>query len=314
VIIHNQRQRWLDLILTYRGSELERIKLRLAVVLVVAIAVTYAQDHFHFLKTTITVVPFSLVSVALGIFLGFRNNASYDRYWEGRKLWGSLVNGSRNLSRQALLYVNVAPGEDPGSVPTAVRTAVHHTIAFVHALRMHLRGGIDWQELAEHLPEHELARLKGHQNVPIEILAGISRQLRAAHAAGQLHAYHLPQLDQTLCQLTDIQGACERIRNTPIPHSYTVLIHRCVAIYCLGLPFGLVDAIGNWTPAVALFVAYAFLGLDAVGDEIEDPFGSDPNDLPLSTLSRTIELNLRQSLGETERLPKVFQPVDGVLT
>lgn len=313
MIVHDQRRRWLHLILTYRGSALQRIKLRLLVVLGVALAVTFLENHFHFLKTTITVVPFSLVGVALGIFLGFRNNASYDRFWEGRKLWGSLVNASRNLARQSRLYLRPAPGEDTAAIPAAARAVVHRTIAFVHALRMHLRGGIDWQELSRYLPEPEIEHLKQHQNVPNEILAGTSRVLGAAHAAGQVHDYHLPALDQTVAQLTDIQGGCERIRNTPIPFSYTVLIHRSVAIYCFGLPFGLVDAIGNWTPVVAVIVAYAFLGLDAVGDEIEEPFGTDPNDLPLSTLSRTIEINLRQSLGETE-LPRAFEPVDGVLS
>jgi putative membrane protein len=312
MIIHDQRKSWLHLILTYRGSELERIKLRLSAVLLVALAVTFAERNYHFLKTTVTVVPFSLVGVALGIFLGFRNNASYDRFWEGRKLWGSLVNVCRNLARQSRLYVRVAPDEDPAAVPDAVRMLVHRTIAFVHALRMHLRGGVDWQELAELLPEDEIEQLKQHHNVPIAILAGTSRRLGAAHAAGQVHDYHLPVLDRALAELTNIQGACERIRNTPIPHSYTVLIHRCVAIYCLGLPFGVVDTLRGWTPVVCLIVAYAFLGLDAVGDEIENPFGTDPNDLPLSTLARTIEVDLRQSLGET-RLPTVFQPVDGVL-
>lgn len=312
MIIHAQRQRWLHLILTYRGSELERIKLRLSVVLAVAIAVTVAQHHLHVLESTISVVPFSLVGVALGIFLGFRNNASYDRFWEGRKLWGSLVNVCRNLARQSRLYVRVAPGEDPAAVPDAVRVLLHRTIAFVHALRMHLRGGIDWQELAALLPEDELPHLEAHDNVPLAILAGTSTRIGSAHAAGQIHDYHLPVLDQGLAELTNIQGGCERILNTPIPHSYTVLIHRCVAIYCLGLPFGLVDTLGVWTPLVCLIVAYAFLGLDAVGDEIEDPFGTDPNDLPLSALARTIEINLRQSLGET-RLPAKVEPVDGVL-
>ena len=123
---------------------------------------------------------------------------------------------------------------------------------------------------------------------------------------------HLPVLEQSLTDLTDIQGACERIKSTPIPSSYTVLIHRIVALYTFSLPFGIVDAVGIATPVVVAIIAYAFFGLDAVGEEIEEPFGTDINDLPLSTLSRMIEINLRQTLGEAE-VPDVLRPVDGVL-
>ncbi len=115
-----------------------------------------------------------------------------------------------------------------------------------------------------------------------------------------------------MTEITGIQGACERIKSTPIPASYTVLIHRIVALYCLGLPFGIVTSVGALTPVVVAIVAYAFYGLDAVGSEIENPFGHDPNDLPLTALSRMIEVNLRQGLGEDE-LPPLLEPVDGIL-
>ena len=112
--------------------------------------------------------------------------------------------------------------------------------------------------------------------------------------------------------LTDLQGACERIKGTPIPFSYTTLIHRIVAFYCYGLPFGLVSSVGAFTPVVVVVVSYAFFGLDTVGDEIEQPFGTDANDLPLAAISRTIEVNLRQRLGETD-LPPLLRPVDEIL-
>ena len=123
---------------------------------------------------------------------------------------------------------------------------------------------------------------------------------------------HLPVLEASLTEITTVQGACERIKSTPIPGSYTILIHRIVALYCLGLPFGIVSSVGLMTPVVVAIVAYAFYGLDAVGTEIENPFGTDENDLPLSALSRMIEVNLRQRLGESE-LPELLRPVDGIL-
>jgi putative membrane protein len=112
--------------------------------------------------------------------------------------------------------------------------------------------------------------------------------------------------------LTDIQGACERIKGTPIPFSYTTLIHRITAVYCYALPFGLVDQVKIYTPFVCVIVAYAFFGLDVVGDEIEMPFGTDYNDLPLRAISRTIEVNLRQRLGEQD-LPPLHKPVNEFL-
>jgi putative membrane protein len=123
---------------------------------------------------------------------------------------------------------------------------------------------------------------------------------------------HLPTLEASLTGLTDLQGACERIKSTPIPFSYTTLIHRIVAVYCYGLPFGVVSDTGWFTPLVVLVVSYAFFGLDTVGDEIEQPFGTDANDLPLTAISRMIEVNLRQRIGDTD-IPPLLRPVDELL-
>jgi ion channel-forming bestrophin family protein len=124
---------------------------------------------------------------------------------------------------------------------------------------------------------------------------------------------HAPVLEASLTQLTDIQGGCERIKSTPIPFSYTALIHRIVALYCFGLPFGLTDTIKALTPIVVAIISYAFFGLDAVGDELEEPFGTDMNDLPLTALSTAIEINIRRRIGDTD-LPAQPVPVNNVLT
>jgi putative membrane protein len=312
VIVHEKRPPWLALVLTYRGAALERIRARLLAVFLVALGATLAADHFHVLRTTISLVPFTLIGLALSIFLGFRNNTSYDRFWEGRRLWGALVNVTRSFARKTSVYLAPASLEDAPAVDELRRELVHRTIGYAHALRMQLRASFDWGELAEHLPLSEIATLREQRNVPIAILQGTANRLRDAHASGRIHSFHLPALEQSLSELTDIQGGCERIKNTPIPFSYTVLIHQIVAAYCFALPFGLVETLHGWTPIVVLLVAHAFLGLDAVGDEIEDPFGTDPNDLPLATLCRMIEVNLRQSLGERE-VPELLLPVDRVL-
>ncbi len=308
-----ERGRWWKQIAIVRGTPLARVWPRLTAVTVVATAVTVGHHRFESPLWGLSTLPFSLVAVALGIFLGFRNNTSYDRFWEGRKLWGRLVNTTRSLARQVQVMVGPPPegGAGPGQAELH-RELVYRVIAYVHTFRLHLRDQPEQGELEGLLPEDEREALPGQLNRPLAILRELGGRFRSLWQAQQIHPMHLPVLEQSLTTLTDIQGACERIKSTPIPSSYTVLIHRIVAVYTFALPFGIVSTVGAATPVVVAIISYAFFGLDAVGEEIEEPFGLDVNDLPLSTLSRMIEINLRQTLGETE-VPEVLRPVDGVL-
>lgn len=308
------RGKWWRQLATTRGTALGRVWPRLGVVTLVAVVVTVVHEHPEAPPWGLSTIPFSLVAVALGIFLGFRNNTSYDRFWEGRKLWGRLVNTTRSLARQ--IQGMVGPADDPDQVaPERAQLhqeLVYRLIAYVHAFRLHLRDHKDHRELEGLIPEDERAALAGELNPPIAILRELGARFCQLWQQGKVHPMHLPVLEQSLTMLTDIQGACERIKSTPIPSSYTVLIHRIVAVYTFALPFGIVDTVGVATPVVVAIIAYAFFGLDAVGEEIEEPFGTDVNDLPLSTLSRMIEINLRQTIKEQD-VPSVLQPVDGVL-
>ncbi len=250
-----------------------------------------------------------VVGAAIGIFVSFRTNQAYDRWWEGRKLWGRLINESRHWASQVTKYV-----EDP-----QVRTRlVHRHVAYVHALRCALRkedpfvdddfrariavSGDDPAAL------HEESNL-GHALLDLQLEAVV-----ALSAAGRLSELRVQSMDQSLRELVNVQGGCERIKATPIPYSYNILLHRIVFVYCFALPLGLVsiEGLGQYTPIVCLLISYAFFGLDAVGDEIEDPFGEDINDLPLATITRMIEVNLLERLGE-EDMPPFLEPKDGVL-
>ena len=307
------RLNWWGRVLTYRGSELPRTKWRILGVAIVSVVVTVLEVK-HDWHPRLTPLPFQLVGVALGIFLGFRNNASYDRWWEGRKLWGALVNTSRSCARQVLTLLGPQPGDTSttADLPALRRELVYRVIAFVHALRLALRDDQDLSELADFLPRDEVEALANERNRPFAISQGTGDRLQQAWRGGLLHPMHLSVLEGSLTALTDIQGACERIKSTPIPFSYTTLIHRITAVYCYALPFGVVDAVGIYTPFVCVIVAYAFFGLDVVGEEIEMPFGRDYNDLPLRAISRMIEVNLRQRLGE-EDLPPLLTPVNDFL-
>ena len=257
---------------------------------------------------TLTVLPFTLIGLALSIFLGFRNNTSYDRFWEGRKLWGGLVNASRSITRQILTLVIEPETAGPQRrLSDRHRQLVHDVSAYIHALRLHLQGRQDLELMTQFLGRVTAERLARESNPPIAILQRLGDDLHAAWRQGWIRDYHLPVLEQSLTELTALQGGCERIRATPIPFAYTVLMHRIVAIYCFALPFGIVDTVGVFTPVVVSLVSYAFLGLDTIGSEIENPFDDDPNDLPLHQLSRMIEINLRELLGETD-LPEPITP------
>lgn len=309
-----ERGNWWRQVATFRGTAITRVWPRLLVVTVLAVIETALHQNGIWSLQGLTVVPFSLVAVALGIFLGFRNNTSYDRFWEGRKLWGQLTNTTRSFARQLQMLVGPhtpTPEITPEQAQTH-RELVYRVIAYVHALRQHLRDEDDLPALAALLPVGEREALRGQHNRPLAILRELAMRVRDLWSQGRLHPMHVPVLEASLVSLTDIQGGCERIKSTPIPSSYTVLIHRIVAIYVFALPFGLVDTIGTFTPVVVAIIGYAFFGLDAVGEEIEDPFGTDTNDLPLAALSRMIEINLRQTLGETD-VPEPLAPIDGVL-
>jgi putative membrane protein len=319
MMVQERRYSWLRLLFKYRGTALSRMRGRLAFTMLVAIVVTVIDLNVSYFHPDLTTIPFTLMGLALGIFLGFRNNTSYDRFWEGRKLWGSLVNSTRSITRQILTLVgeSVPTGPDksgPGrdEIVSFQREMVHRVAAYAHALKHHLRDQDRVDDLAPLISKQEIDSLRREINRPIAILQRLGDRFRDAYRQGWVHPMHLPVFEQSLVALTDIQGGCERIKSTPIPLSYTSLIHQIVAIYCIFLPFGIVKSVGAFTPVVVGIVAYAFYGLDAIGDEIENPFGIDPNDLPLSALSTMIEVNLRQRLGETD-LPPLRKPKGGVI-
>jgi putative membrane protein len=294
------------------GFALPHIWLRTGIITLISIATTALYEEVSWLHYSISPVPFTLIGLPLGIFLGFRNNAAYDRFWEGRKLWGGLVNIARDLTRQILTLIE-APDADADEVKKFQHGMVRYAIGYFHAVRHALRDHEPWEVLRhDMLTDEEIEQLKGSTNVPIMMLQVMADKLLFARRKGWIHPFHVPVLEQTLVNLCDRQGGCERIKLTPIPFSYTVLLHRIVAFYCALLPFGIMDAAKWGTPFVVLSVSYCFFGLDAVGDELEQPFGTDVNDLPLHAITRTIERNLRERIGQA--IPPPVQSHRGVLS
>ena len=226
-----KRRSWIATV-ALGGVALPHIWMRTLAVTAMSIAVTFAYREVPALHYSITTTPFVLIGLPLGIFLGFRNNTAYDRFWEGRKLWGSLVNTARSLTRQIVTLIEPQPEADE-KAPEAIRAheaaMVHMLIAYVHALRHHLRESDPFSTLERVLPEQEVARFRGEPNVPIAHPPANRRSDRRGPAQAWIHPLHVPSSSGRSTALTDIQGGCERIKSTPIPYSYTVLMHRIVA-------------------------------------------------------------------------------------
>ena len=311
-VIVRDRPSGLRLFLTMRGSILNRIWRSLAVTTILAILVTISGGALMHHKITLTTIPFTLIGLPLAIFLGFRNSSAYDRYWEGRKLWGDIVLRSRNLARQCLSLISAAPMTiHPGASDGIDLTTrmIHRTIAFSHALRHNLRDTDAAADIQPLLAEEEWQRFGHAEHKTHFLMDRMGEDLRRCMDAGRIDGCLVVAIDATLSAIVAAGASCERIKNTPIPFSYTLLLHRTAYLYCFLLPFGLVDSIGFMTPFVVAIVAYTFFGLDALGDEIEEPFGTSANDLPLEAICRSIEINLRESLGE-KNLPPPFVPVN----
>ncbi len=303
-MIVRDRPSALRLFFIMRGSVLPRIWTHLAVSTLLAVIVTWTDGQFGHHKLHFTTTPFTLMGLPLALFLGFRNNAAYDRYWEGRKQWGELVLRSRSLARQCLSLV--APGHHDADDPHL--RIIRRAIAYAHALRHRLRGtdGAPAADVAPWIAREEWERVRTQANLPYALMLEMGADLGLCLRTGRLDACLAPSIDASLSALTAVAASCERIRGTPIPFSYTLLLHRTAYLYCFLLPFGLVDTIGYLTPLVSAIVAYTFFGLDALGDELEEPFRASDNGLPLDALCRTIEIDLRTALGDRDLPPPLL--------
>jgi putative membrane protein len=286
-------------------------RLTLLLVFDFTIAVLYTQGGFTWLS--LPDLPLSMIGGAVSVFLAFRNNSAYDRWWEARSLWGSLVNTARTFARQVLTLVDEVPGEDvrdDHGVLVSRRTLVELQIAYVHVLRCHLRRQNPFPELERTLDPQLVEYLRAQRNVPAAMLLVKGRILRRLFDLGRLDAYRFTTIDKSLTDLCNVQGACERIKNTPLPRQYDHFPRVLVGMYCMLLPFGLVAGLQMMTPVASTLISFIFIALDTIGRDIENPFENSVNDTPMSTLTRAIEVNLRQNLGETD-LPPDVRPVEG---
>ena len=292
---------WLKLVFVWHGSVLHNILFRLLLNLAMAVVAVWCMPWFERLGVHLSTAPFSLIGIALAIFLGFRNSASYDRFWEARKLWGMLLVASRSLLRQAQSFTGLSPA-DP-----QVRALSALLIALACTLKHQLRATSVRADLNRLLPEDLALRLSTAQYPCVLLLREMGQWVREQGQSGRLSDMQIQSLDSTLSELTACHGGCERLASTPIPYAYSVLLHRTVYVYCTLLPFSLLSSAGVLTPLISVFIAYAFMALDAIASELEEPFGTEPNDLALDALCVTIERSLLEMCDVTD-LPEPLRP------
>jgi putative membrane protein len=300
-MIVRSKSNWWTLLFVWRGSMMKQMLPQLLIVAVLSVLAVWTEGSLFKHKVPLNATPFTLVGVALALFLGFRNSSAYDRWWEGRKLWGALVNTMRTLTRQALTMT----GEGDK------REFLNLLVAFTYAMRDQLRGD-GFARSAELLPPALAAEVDRARYKPFIILRAMGEWVAARQREDAFGEITMTAIDRNLVELSNILGGCERIAATPVPFGYSVMIHRVVYFYCALLPFGLVDAIEWMTPAVSLVMAYSFIALDSLASELEMPFNRDENDLALDAMSLNIELSIREMSGEPlEKKP--LQPVMYVL-
>jgi putative membrane protein len=298
-MIIKEKTNWFKMLFEWKGSVLPQLLPRLLLLLLFSLLVVYFRPYLLQYDLHINPAIFTLFGIALAIFLGFRNSVSYDRFWESRKLWGALLNDTRSLARQCLTMI---PSKD---YEVQRGYFINLLIAFVYALKHQLRNTNSNQDMERLLSNELQAALKQVRYKPIFLLKELGIWVQNAKVAGEIDSVTQLAFEVNLNKLSDIVGGCERIASTPIPYTYSVLLHRTVYIYCFLLTFGFVETMGWITPFIIVFIAYTFVALEAIADELEKPFGLQPNALALNAMSEMIENTL---LELNDKKPNPLNP------
>jgi putative membrane protein len=282
-MIVRDRPHWRELAFAIRGSIVPVIAPRIALLMLFSAAMVWLEKHFANFPQ-IHGDGFTVFGIALSLFLGFRNNAAYDRWWEARKLWGGLLADLRNFAREAQMFI-----ADEARWCSIIRLS----LAFIHLHRANLR------KLHDDPRARELGgAMMDAPHPPDAALDRIAAEIREARTAGALDGFGAKALQERLASIALQQTGCERIATTPLPYVYSLLIYRTTYLYCLLLPLALVGPAGRLTPIFVGIVAYVFLGLAEVTEDLSQPFGTTPNALPLDAICRLAEISLAPHLGE----------------
>ncbi|MEL7498981.1 MAG: bestrophin family ion channel [Planctomycetota bacterium] len=313
-----------------------------------AVTTLYVVLKSSGVEASLPIAPLGTIGVAVAFYIGFKNNQSYDRNWEARKIWGGIVNVSRSWGNQVMSYLALfhireasSASVDEAELQRVQRELIYRHIAWINSLRYQLRRKTPFgfspkgtsrkymqatdmealrQQLIDALPEGESATMCGFANTATQLLRRQGERLKEVYEDDQLieDFRHISMMD-LITEMYTLQGKCERIKNTPFPRQYAYFSNVFTWIFVILLPFGIVGEFADksealvWlTVPLSVVVSWIFFTMESVGDSSEDPFENFINDVPMTALCRTIEIDLRQMLGETD-LPEPLKPIDDIL-
>jgi ion channel-forming bestrophin family protein len=292
-VIDYDAKNWPRVLVTLHGSIAPRLMVRTALIAAVGALAAY----LHITRgVKLDARPHTLIGAALGLLLVFRTNASYDRWWEGRKLLGSMVNRCRDYARQIHGYASGA------SNYSDIATTVTRHLSLYYALAVQgLRSEDDLKVLGDLVTADEAKKLTGKKARASLVLAWLTSALAGLAADGTISEARLQVMDANLTALIDGHSACERIARTPVPFAYAQHIKLFVTLFCVTVPFALADTMRWFTPVASAIFAYALFGIDEIGVEIEDPFGHDLSDLPMDRIATTIATSVREVTDDARK-------------
>ncbi|MEN9225686.1 MAG: bestrophin family ion channel [Thermostichus sp. HHBFW_bins_43] len=285
--------RWFRLALQLQGSVVPAVLTRTLVcgLFGVLVSILYELGLPLALSALVAFVP----NIVLGLMLVFRTNTAYERFWEGRKAWGSLVNDVRNLAR--LIWVAIEE-QQSGDREEKIKT-LYLLPAFAVAMKQHLRQERLLDEIQPLVSPQQLQRLKDLNHPPLQIAFWIGDYLQQQYETGRVEVYQLTIMVERLNSMVDALGACERILMTPMPLAYALHLKQLLLLYCLSLPFQMVQGLGWMTGPIVGLLSFMLFGIEEIGIEIENPFGRDPNDLPLDGICNKMRHNIADLIHST---------------
>ncbi len=284
-VLVNQ-QSWFHAALQVRGSVIPAVLGRTLTCSTFAAVISVLHYYRH--PVSLPVLASIIPNIVLGLMLVFRTNTAYERFWEGRKLWGGMVNTVRNLARH--IWVMVPEVESQNRQEKIA--ALHLLVAFAVATKLHLRQEPINPELQPLLSEAQYNKLQAMNHPPLEIAFWLQDYLQQRYYCQHLTDDQLSTMQMLLNQLVDYLGGCERILKTPIPLAYAIHLKQLLLIYCLTLPFQFVNQLNWWTAPLVGLMSFTLFGIEEIGVEIENPFGRDANDLPLDQICATMKRNI----------------------
>jgi ion channel-forming bestrophin family protein len=288
MVIYNPKEWWRLIFAFHRSDTFRTLMPGIIGLAFYTGIICYLENDYFSVSFKNTTVVHSLIGFVLSLLLVFRTNTAYDRWWEGRKAWGSFVNNSRNL----ILKISALSMEHDDKV--ILRDLIKN---YIYATKEHLRDGVDIHQLIETGP-YTIEYYKNANHIPNRVMKAVFIEINKHYSNGVIDGYTLMSINTELQSFTDVVGICERIRKTPIPYSYNIFLKKVIFIYIFSMPIGFVREFGYWSMVIVPAVFYIFAGLEVLAEEIEDPFGTDDNDLPTDQMSATIASNLDEIIND----------------